>query len=116
MENDGEEITRKIIELAKAGNVRSLEYCLDRLIPQRRGRVLEIQLPPINHAHDIYPAIAAITNGLNDGNLTPEEASHLTVLLEGFGRAITADDLAIRLEQLEAQLKQMKALNGRGGK
>jgi len=37
-------------------------------------------------------------------------------LLEGFGRAITTNDLAIRLEQLESQIKQMKALNGQGGK
>jgi hypothetical protein len=116
VENDGEEITRKLIELAKEGKLQALLYCMDRLIPQRRDRTLEIQLPPINHAHDIAAAIAAIMNGLNNGNLTPEEASDLTGLLEGFGRAITTSDLAIRLEQLELQMKQMKALNGQGGK
>src|SRR6516162_7017040 len=116
VENHGEEITGKVIELAKEGNLRALLYCMDRLIPQRRGRALEIQLPPINSARDIAPAIAAITNELNNGNLTPEEASNLTGLLEGFGRAITTNDLAIRLEQLESQMKQMKALNGQGGK
>ena len=116
MENQGEEITGKVIELAKEGNLRALLYCMDRLIPQRRGRALEIQLPPINSARDIAPAIAAITNELNNGNLTLEEASDLTCLLEGFGRAITTNDLAIRLEQLESQIKQMKALNGQGGK
>jgi hypothetical protein len=116
MENEGEEIIRKVIDVAKEGNLRALLYCMDRLIPQRRGRALEIELPPINHAQDIAPAIAAITDGLNNGKLTPEEASDLTGLLEGYGRAITTNDLAIRLEQLEAQMKQMKALNGRGGK
>jgi hypothetical protein len=116
VENEGEDITRKLIELAKEGKLQALLYCMNRLIPQRRGRALEIQLPPINHAHDIAPAIAAITNELNNGNLTPEEASDLTGLLEGLGRAITTNDLAIRLEQLELQMKQMKALNGQGGK
>ncbi|MFY9836438.1 MAG: hypothetical protein WAK55_08185 [Xanthobacteraceae bacterium] len=116
VENEGEEITRKLIEQAKEGKPRPLLYCVDRLIPQRRGRPLEIQLPLIRHAQDIGPAIAAITNELNNGNLTLEEASDLTGLLESFARAIFADDLAIRVEQLEAQMKQMKELNGRGGK
>jgi hypothetical protein len=116
MENEAQELTRKLIDLAKEGKLQPLLFCMKRLIPQRSGCALEIQLPPINHAHDIAPAIAAITNGLNNGNLTPEEASHLTGVLEGLGRAITTNDLAIRLEQLEAQMKQMKALNGRGGK
>jgi hypothetical protein len=116
LEGEAEELTRKLIDLAKEEKFRALEYCMDRLIPRRRGRTLEIQLPPINSAHDIPPAIATITNGLNNGDLTPDEASDVTDLLEGFGRAITTNDLAIRLEQLEAQMKQMKALNDRGGK
>ena len=77
IENEGETLTRKQIELAKGGNVRCLQYLLDRLMPQRPGRALELQLPTINSVHDVAPAIAAITNQLNNGNLTLEEASHL---------------------------------------
>ena len=112
VENEGEELTRKLIDLAKEGKLRPLLYCMDRLIPQRRGRTLEMQLPTINSVHDIAPAIAAITNELNNGNLTPEEASHLSGVLEGLGRAIKANELAVRLEKVEAQLEQMKTLKG----
>ena len=113
VENEGETLTRKQIELAKGGNVRCLQYLLDRLMPQRPGRVLELQLPTIKSVHDIAPAIAAITNELNNGNLTLEEASHLTGLLERYGRVITTNDLAIKLEKLELQVQQMKSLKGR---
>jgi hypothetical protein len=116
VENEGEEITRKLVEQAKEGKLRPLLYCADRLIPRRRGRVLGIELPPVKSALDIGPAIAAITNGLNNGNLTLEEASDLTGLLERFGRAIMADDLTIRLEQLEARMKVAEAWSDRGGK
>ena len=116
VENEGEEITRKLIEQAKEGEPRSLLYCANRLIPRRRGRPLEIQLPPIRNANDIGPAIATITNELSNGNLTLEEASDLTGLLERFGRAIIADDLSIRVEQLEARMKLRDALNDREGK
>jgi hypothetical protein len=113
VENEGEEITSKLIEQAKEGKPRPLQYCMDRLIPRRRGRPLEIQLPPIRHAQDIGPVIAAITNGLNDGILTLEEASELTGLLESFGRAIIANDLAIRLNLLEERMKLAEAWKDR---
>jgi hypothetical protein len=115
LEGEAEDITRKLIDLAKEGKPRPLQCCIDRLIPKRRGRPLEIQLPLIRNAQDIGSAIAAITNELNNGNLTLEEASDLTGLLDRFGRAIMADDLTIRLEQLEAQMKQKKELDGGGG-
>jgi len=41
VEGDAEKLSRKMLELAKKGNVRCLEYCLDRLLPKRSGRPLE---------------------------------------------------------------------------
>lgn len=112
VDGNAEKITQKLIELGLAGNVRCLQYCLDRLLPQRRGRPLDLQLPTINGVHDIAPVMASITNELNSGNLTPEEASQVIGLLESYARVITTKDLAIRLEQLELRLKQMKSLKG----
>src|SRR5262249_38190864 len=40
---DAEALSQKMIELAKQGNVRCLEYCLDRLLPKRSGRPLDLQ-------------------------------------------------------------------------
>jgi hypothetical protein len=113
LEGEAEDLTRILIDLAKEGERRSLLYCMDRLIPQRRGRTLEMQLPPINDAHDIARAIAAVTHGLNTGNLTLEEASRLIALLEGCSRLVTDKDLATRVEKLELQVQQMKSLKGR---
>ena len=43
-----------MLELAKKGNVRCLEYCLDRLLPKRSGRPLDLQLPAIKgHKEDV---------------------------------------------------------------
>jgi hypothetical protein len=112
VENEGEELTRKLIDLAKEGKLQPLLYCMNQLIPQRCGRALEMHLPRINGVNDISLAIAAITDGLNNGSLTREEASHLSGLLEALGRAIKVNELAVRLEKVEAQLAQMKTLNG----
>jgi hypothetical protein len=66
-------------------------------------------LPKISGVNDIGPAIAAITNQLNNGELTTEEASDMVGLMERRARAILASGLAERVEKIEAQLKQMKS-------
>jgi hypothetical protein len=48
VDNDAEKLTRKLVQLALAGDVRCLQYCLDRLLPKRSGRPLDFQLPTIN--------------------------------------------------------------------
>jgi hypothetical protein len=53
---DAEELTQKMIELAKQGKIRCLEHCLDRLLPKRSGRPLDLQLPSINGVHDVNAA------------------------------------------------------------
>src|SRR5262245_46484933 len=42
---EGEKLAQKAVELALAGNVRCLQFCLDRLMPRRAGRPLDFTLP-----------------------------------------------------------------------
>ncbi len=103
---DAEELGRKMIELAKQGNVRCLEYCLDRLFPKRTGRPLDFQLPDVNSVQDLVAAMAKITTAVNNGDLTAEEAAHLVHCYEVYGRILTTHDLAVRIEALESQMKE----------
>ena len=109
VENDGEGLTRKAIQLGLKGNVPCLHYLLDRILPKRRGRPLDFQLPKINGVRDIAPAMAAVTNGLGNGDLTFEEASALMGFLESYERAIIRNDHVFRVEDVKSQLKQMKS-------
>lgn len=104
--DEAETITRKLIQLALDGNVRCLQLCLDRLSPQRNGRPVDFQLPAINDARDIVAAMAAVTNAVNDGGLTAEEADHLVHVLDGYVKVLTTHDLAVRVEALELQMKE----------
>jgi hypothetical protein len=103
---DAKELSQKMIELAKQGNVRCLEYCLDRLLPKRSGRPLDLQLPRINDIHDVKAAMAAVTRALNNGDVTAEEAANLVRWFEGYAKIITSDDLVVRLEALELAAKE----------
>jgi len=109
VEGEGENITRKAIQLALKGNVQCLLNLLDRVLPKRRGRSLDFQLPEINGVRDIAPAIGAVTNGLSNGDLTPEEASELIESLERYERALIKNDHDFRVEDVQLRLKQMES-------
>jgi hypothetical protein len=74
LSDEAENLTRKLIELAKKGNVGCLRDCIERLAPRRNGRAVDFQLPAIKHTQDIVAAMAAITTAVNNGSLSPEEA------------------------------------------
>jgi hypothetical protein len=103
---EADKLSRKMIELAKSGNVRCLEYCLERLLPKRSGRPLDLQLPTINGVHDVIAAMAAVTTAVNNGDVTAEKATHLVHWFEGYAKIIATHDLAARIEALESQMNE----------
>jgi len=105
-EGDAEKLSRKMLELAKKGNVRCLEYCLDRLLPKRSGRPLDLQLPAINSVQDLIAAMTTVTTAVNNGDLTAEEATHVVRCLAGYANIFTVYDFAVRLETLESEMKK----------
>jgi hypothetical protein len=110
VEGEAEKLTRKLLELALAGDVRCLHYCVDRLYPQRRGRPLDLQLPKINGVNDIPSAMGAIATGVNEGNISVEEASHLVRFLESYANVFAVNDFAMRLQNVESQMKMMNTV------
>src|SRR5499433_4449157 len=47
LEGEAEEIARKAIEMAKAGDMAAIRVCMDRLAPARRGAAISCELPPV---------------------------------------------------------------------
>jgi hypothetical protein len=112
-ENYAEEFGQKMSELAKGGNVRALEFWLERLLPKRSGRPVELQLPKIDGASDVPFAMAAAAEAVSSGSITPDEASQLVHLLERYSNAVIASEFAVRLQNLETQVKMMNILKRR---
>ena len=101
LDGEAEALTRKAIELAKAGDMAALRLCLDRIVPARRDRHVVFELPPVACAADAVKASAALVAAVADGDLTPAEAGELGKLIEAYVRALEATDFAARLENLE---------------
>ena len=102
LDGETEALTRKAVELARAGDPTALKLCLARMLAPRRERAVPFRLPPIRSAADLEAAMGAVTDAVAAGALTPGEAAALARIVDTFVRAIETSDFARRLEELEA--------------
>ena len=101
LQGEAEQLLRKAIELAMAGDTQALRLCLDRLMPPGKDRVVFFEFPPIHTLDDIPLAITSIVAAVSAGKLTPPEGEMLTRMLAGFAETMRAHDMERRLQKLE---------------
>ena len=99
LEGEAEAITRKVVELALDGDQACLRLALERLVPVKRERSLEVDLPDLQSAADVPTAIVALMRLVGDGSLVPSEAAKLAGLVSGF---LKAEELAVIEERVRA--------------
>ena len=100
-EGQAEQLVQKVLELASAGDVACLRMVLDRLWPPRKGKPVNIPMPPINSSQDLFSAIASIWTAIGEGRLTPDEASALSIVIDRSIQAIELHDISKRIAALE---------------
>jgi Family of unknown function (DUF5681) len=106
LDGEIEEITRKAIELAKAGNGHAIGLCLTRLCPPAKDRPVPFDMPPMATTADAVAATGAIVNAVAAGELTPSEAAELARLVETFAKTLQIHDLEGRVQRLEAERRR----------
>jgi len=84
---------------------------LDRIWPVRRGRPVEVDVPPIRTIPDLVPAGAAVTGAVLSGELTPEEGSAAARVLVAHQKMIETVDLGQRLDKLQKEVEARRAPN-----
>jgi len=110
LEGEAEALTRKAVELALGGDPMALRLCLDRLIPPRRGRKVQLaNAPPVGSVAELSPTMAAITTAATTGEITPGEAAELARVVEIYARAVEVTDFDRRLRELEKQYAESDA-------
>jgi len=103
LDGEAEALTRKAIELAKAGDTTALRLCLERLAPPRKDRPVKLTLPPLERPEDAMTATAALVQAVATSELTPSEAETVGKLLETHRRVTELVDVEARLTRLEQQ-------------
>jgi len=101
-DGEAEAMLRRVVEAAKAGDLKAAEIVLSRVWPAKKGRPVRIDLPAIKTAPDVLAGLAAVLEATSRGDLTPDEAASVANLLEIKRRAIEIVDIESRLTRLEA--------------
>ena len=71
LEGEAEQITRKAIDLALAGDLTAIRLCMERLLPPRKDRPVQLDLPPIGTVGQVSLAMAAVSRAISEGQITP---------------------------------------------
>lgn len=100
--------------MAKAGDVVALRLCIDRVVPKVRSGAVELELPEMAKAADVVEAMGAVIAAAAAGELTLEEARQFAELLDAHRRAIETQDLAVKVQLLEAALQEDQPRKPRG--
>jgi len=107
LEGEEEELVRKGIELAKAGDPQMLKFFLDRILSKERP--VKIDLPLIESRRDLTAAYAAIVKAVGAGEISPSEGNAVAGLLASIAKFIDDVEIDTRLRKMEEQLKYLQA-------
>ncbi len=110
LDGEAEEVTRKVIEAAKGGDMVAIRLVLERILPPRKDAPVVLSLPPINNPTDGINALTTILQAVSQGEITPAEGNALSAITEQVVGAYETQVIEKRLEALEA------AINGKDNK
>ena len=102
-DGEAETLTRKIIELAKSGDMQALRVCVDRLCPPMKAQAAPVQvdIPETDSISDIAKYfIKAAANG----QLPPDVAAQLVSAVGTLARVVEIDELKERMVALESAI------------
>jgi hypothetical protein len=105
LEGEADALTRRAIDKALEGDTTALRLCLDRLAPPRKDAPISVALPRVKSASDAVEASAAVLEAVAAGEITPDEASRVMVLLTAHKAILEAGDLEGRIAALEEKTK-----------
>jgi hypothetical protein len=90
------ELLRRVQRAARQGNLHAAALLLARVWPVKGGRPVAVNLPPIETGRDLIEAHAALIAQMSAGEITIEDASAISRVLERQRRAFEARDLEKR--------------------
>lgn len=84
----------------------AMRLCLERIVPPRRDRAIQFDMPSMQKAHDAVIAMRRLVDAANSGELSPMDATELAKLVEAFTKAVAVHEHEERITALEKKDKR----------
>ena len=104
LEGAAEKLINKALELALEGDMAALKLCLERILPVRRDRPIQLDLPPTETIDQIAVALAAVVRAIADGQITPAEGAIISDILVKKLKAVEMEQIESRLMKVEERV------------
>jgi len=101
MEEGADAIAKKVVEMAKQGDMSAARLVLERLVPPAKERPIFLNLPDTGSADGVAQAQAAILQAVAAGDILPGEAATLAGIVEARRKAVETQELEARISALE---------------
>lgn len=108
LEGSLNKICQRIEEEALNGNMQAAKMILDRVLPCRKDRVIQIDLPQIKTHEDVLSAICSIVNAVGNGEISPSEGESLSRTIDLYSKTLEVHELEVRLKAIENSFKESK--------
>jgi hypothetical protein len=104
LDDKAEQLTAKLIEMALGGDVTALRLCADRILPARKDRPIELNLPPTETVKQTADAMGTVCTAIAEGQITPSEGEALSNVLLAQQAIRVKADLESRMEEIAYRL------------
>ncbi len=101
MEEGADAIARKVVDMAKEGDISAARLVIERLVPVAKERPIFLPLPDTGSAEGVAEAQNAILQAVAAGDLLPGESSTLAGIVEARRKALETQTLEQRITALE---------------
>jgi hypothetical protein len=101
LDGQAQELMQKCISMALAGDTTALRLAIERILPARKSRPVQIDLPPVETAADLPKALSVVMTAVAQGELTIDEGNVFMSLLETKRKSYELIEIESRLADLE---------------
>ena len=103
LDGEADNLTRKAIKMALEGDATMMRLCIERVIPARKDRPINFDLPPMVTTKDASQALLKILEAVSRGELTPNEAGEISKVIENYAETVRLSELEQRISEMEAR-------------
>lgn len=101
IDEDARRLTRKVVDMALAGDQQCLRLCVERLVPPRKDRPLPFAMPEVSGLAGMASLLGGLLSSVAAGEITPGEAGDLSKLVMNYVETLKISELESRLAALE---------------
>jgi hypothetical protein len=101
-----EDLVKKAVDLALAGDTTALRICIDRIIPMMKAKDSGVRIGKLEGS--LTDQGRTVLTAMSEGSITPDEASTLMQAIGVQARIIAVDELEQRVSAIEERQRSQQ--------